>query len=208
MSDYLNEEEQLARLREWWQRHGVALLLGVVVVVAGVVGWRWYQGHLEERVAATSELFAEYRQADGERRSTLARRIVDEGSGTAYPTFVRLVQARDAVAAGEPEEAQSLLREAVDAATGAELADLARVRLARVLFAASDSDGALAVLQDVASAGYRALTAELKGDIHLARDQRARAHQSYTAARSYLASGEERPVLEMKIADTADASET
>ena len=56
------------------------------------------------------------------------------------------------------------------------------------------------------SSGFRIQVAELKGDIHLARGERALAHESYVAAKSYVQAGDQRPVLEMKIADTADAS--
>lgn len=209
MSDYLTDEEQLARLRTWWERNGTMLLVGLVLVVGAVVGWRWYQGNLQERTVQASDLYAEFQAAEGEARGELADRIVAEGEGTAYPALVLLEQAESRVAGdGGTAEAEPLLRRAVELASGDLLADLARLRLARVLFDADRGDEALAALGQIRGDGYLSLAAELKGDIHLARGERALAHESYNTAMSHVQSGDQRPVLEMKIADTADTSDT
>jgi len=208
VSDYLSEEEQLERLRNWWQRNGTLLLIGVVVVIAAVVGWRWYQGNQEQQLLAASDLFTEFQAAEGDARDALAAQIIETGAGTAYPTFVLFQQADAAVAADDPAAAEPLLRRALEMASGAELADTARLRLARVLFDLDRGDEALTLLGMVQGSGFLALAAELKGDIHLSRGERTLAHQSYLNARERLDSGEQRPVLEMKIADTADASDS
>ena len=36
------EEEQIAQLKEWWQRNGKPLLAGGVLAVAGVFGWQYW----------------------------------------------------------------------------------------------------------------------------------------------------------------------
>jgi predicted negative regulator of RcsB-dependent stress response len=208
VSDYLTDEEQMARLRSWWEKNGTALVVGVVLAVAAVVGWRWYQSHTDEREQHASELFARFQQAEGEPREALAARIIEEGQGTAYPAFVLLQQASDAVTDGDAAAAEPLLRRAMEMASGAVLADLARLRLARVLFDAGRPDDAISELGQIRGTGYLALAAELKGDIHLSRGERDLAHQSYTTAMSHVQSGDQRPVLEMKIADTADTSDT
>lgn len=205
MSEYLSDEEQLARLRTWWQDNGVALLVGVVLVVAGVFGWRWYQDRQEEKLYTASDRYAEFLTANADRRAALAEQIISEGAGTAYPAFVLLHQADTAVTDGDAESAERLLRRAVEAASGAVLEDAARLRLARVLFDAGRDDEALGILSEIRGAGWRALAAELQGDIQLAGGDRALAHASYLTARSYVPAGEQRPVLEMKIADTADS---
>jgi predicted negative regulator of RcsB-dependent stress response len=208
VSDYLSDEEQLARLRSWWQDHGVALLVGVVLVIGGVVGWRWYQSDVASRIVAASDLYVDFLSADGDARDALGRQIIDQGEGTAYPAFVLMAQADEAVADGDAATAEPLLRQAVTVASGDALADTARLRLARVLFELERTDEALGELGAVRGDGYLALAAELKGDIHLFRGERALAHQSFVTAQSYLAADDQRPVLEMKIADTADASDS
>lgn len=206
MSDYLSDDEQLAKLKGWWESYGTMLIAGSVAALVVFGGWRWYQSSLEARTLLGSDLYAEYLQADADRRAELAETIIDDAGGTAYPAFVLLGQAEAAVAAGKAADAEPLLRRAIDAASGDSLADTARLRLARVLFELDREDEALATLAQVRSSGFRIQAAELKGDIHLARGERALAHESYVAAKSYVQAGDQRPVLEMKIADTADAS--
>lgn len=205
MAEHLTDEEQLARLRTWWQDNGIALLVGVVLVVAGVFGWRWYQDNQQAKRVEASSRYSEFLAAEGDQRAALAEQIVSTGAGTAYPAFVLLHQADAAVGDGDLEAAETFLTQAVEAASGPELADGARLRLARVLFDAGRDDEALRVLGDIHGAGWRALAAELQGDIQLASGDRALAHASYLTARSHVPAGEERPVLEMKIADTADS---
>ena len=208
MSDFQTDEDQLAQLRTWWQKYGLPLLTGVVVVVVGVLGWNWYQNYTAERLANASDLYVAYRAADGQARQALADQILDEASGTAYPAFVLFEQSEAAMAAGDGERAEALLRRAIDVASGDELRQTARLRLARVLFDLGREDDALAVLGQIRGAGYLGLAAEMQGDIHLSRGNRSLAHQSYTTAISYLPAGEQRPLLEMKLADTADASDS
>lgn len=208
MSDYLSEEEQLARLRNWWQQNGLALLIGVVLVVAAIVGWRWYQSAQAERIVTASDLYEEFLAAEPDARQALAEEVTATGDGTAYPAFVLLHQADAAMTDDDAVRAEELLRRAVDLASGGELADTARLRLARVLFDLDRGDDALAALGGIKGTGFLSLAAELKGDVHLARGERELAHQSYLTAQERLEAGEQRPVLEMKIADTADASDS
>lgn len=206
MSDYLSDDEQLAKLKGWWETYGTLLIAATVAAAVIFGGWRWYQSSLDARVRHGSDLYTEYLQADAEQRAELAESILDEAGGTAYPAFVLLGQAEEAVTQGKAADAEPLLRRAVDVASVDALADMARVRLARVLFDLGRDDEALATLAQVRSSGFRTQAAELKGDIHLARGERALAHESYVAAKSHVQTGDQRPVLEMKIADTADAS--
>ena len=42
MSEYLDEEEQLARAKSWWDENANSVIVGVVLVVGGIVGWNWF----------------------------------------------------------------------------------------------------------------------------------------------------------------------
>lgn len=206
MSEYLSEEEQLSKLRDWWNRYGTALVVALVVVAAGVLGWRWYQSYAAERVARAADLYAEFVAANGDARRSLADDIVAEGNATAYPVLVLLRQAHDEAEAGDLAGAERDLAAAVTHASGGPLADLARLRLARVQHALGRHDDALATLGEIRAAGYLAVAQELKGDIHLVRNERAQAHAAYVAALAEVLAEDQRTLLEMKVADTADAS--
>ncbi|MEZ5558313.1 MAG: tetratricopeptide repeat protein [Pseudomonadales bacterium] len=208
MSDYLTDEEQVARLRAWWERYGTMVAVAVVVVVAAIVGWRWYESSVAEKVARGSELYEQFLAADGDARASLLGLIESEASGTAYVSFARLHLARALVDDGNLEAAEDQLRKALAAAPERELADLIRLRLARVLIGRDRQDDALAVLTEIRAPGFRPQAAELKGDIHMARNERALAHEAYAAALAEVPDGTSRPLLELKVADTADAAES
>ena len=169
MSDFLTDEEQVARLKSWWDENGKSLVAGLVVVVVGVVGYRWYEGHRNDQVVGASALYEQYLVAEEADRPALLVQLEDAGGTTSYATLAHFGVARDQVEAGDYEAAAEALRAAVAAAPEAVLADTGRLRLARVLQQLDQTEAALAVLGDVRSSGFRSLVAELRGDKTLCR---------------------------------------
>jgi predicted negative regulator of RcsB-dependent stress response len=205
VSDYLTDEEQLARLKSWWDENGISTIVGLVLVVVGVVGWRWYDSYREDAIAKASDLYHEFLASEGVARDTIAQTISSEVAGTAYHALALMHLARDAVASGDYDGADLHLQAAISAAPEPELADIARLRLARVQQQGDRSDAALQTLGAIRGEGFRSHVAELKGDIHLARGERLLAHESYSAGLADETDQNRRPILEMKVADTADS---
>ena len=203
MSEYLSEEEQVARLKAWWDENGTFVLVVTVLAVVAIVGWRWYGGYTEDQAFAASKLFDEYREADGEARKALAASIEAAHEGSAYHVFVLMTQAQEAVAADDLTLADIALSHAVEVARDALLADLARIRLAKVQFGLDRAEQALATLGGVRNEGYRAWALEAQGDIYAAQDNLEAAHESYSAAVAALQPGDERPLLNMKLDNLA-----
>ena len=65
MSDYLTDEEQLDKLKKWWEENGLMLAGAVVISVAGVIGWNWYGERQAATVAGSSDLYVDYLRAEG-----------------------------------------------------------------------------------------------------------------------------------------------
>lgn len=207
MSEYMSDEERLGKLRDWWLQNGTAIVIGIVVAIAGVLGWRWYENHAETSLAAAADRYAGYLEAAPSEQTALADAIVLADGQHAYPALVLFRRAQAAVLAGDLAAAETALAKAVEVASGAVLADLARVRLARVQHALNRPDDAITTLGLVRASGMVSLAKELTGDIELSRGARAAAHAAYTAALADLHAEEQRTLLEAKIADTADASD-
>lgn len=207
MSDFLTEEEQLAKLKSWWQENGLMLLGSVVVVIAGVIGWRWYDDYRVEKIAVASDLYADFLAAEGVEKDTIAETIAAEIPGSVYYTLSVLASAQSSVEAEDFTTAEAQLGQALDSAGDSTLEDLVRIRLAKVLQQLDRSDEALQTLAGVRSEGFRPQVAEIKGDIHLLRGERALAHEAYSAALENLKDGVQKPLLQMKVFDTADANE-
>jgi len=208
VSDYLTDEEQMARLKTWWEQYGRALVAALVLGVAGVIGWRWYDDTRQVDIAAASDLYADYLDTEGEAREQFARNIAEQIPESAYHSLVLMRSARDSVAAEDFEMAETHLRSALAAADSDVLNDLINVRLAKVLQQRDKADEALQTLAQVRGEGFRPVVAELKGDIHLSRGERALAHESYKSALEGVADVQrstQRALLELKLLDTADA---
>jgi predicted negative regulator of RcsB-dependent stress response len=207
VSDYLTDEEQMARLKSWWDENGRMLIAAVVVGITAVAGWRWYDSTHSEDVAAASNLYADFMDAEGDAKLKFAEDLAAKYPDSSYNALVLMQRAQRSVDEQELETAVTELQAALDIADTAELQDLIRLRLARVLQQQDQSDAALQVLAAVRSEGFRPQVAELKGDIHLSRGERALAHEAYQSALENLQGGTQRPLLELKAADTADAAD-
>ncbi|MDD9961596.1 MAG: tetratricopeptide repeat protein [Gammaproteobacteria bacterium] len=203
MSDYLSEEEQLERLKSWWSTNGTSLLTGLALAVAGLVGWRWYDHSTTEARESASDLYETFLAAEGDGRAALAEQLDENIEGSAYQAFALLHRAREAVEADSIEAAVAYLQRVIDADSPGSLQDLARVRLARLHQQGGDGAAALTVLAGVRGSGYRGLAQELKGDIHVEQGERALAHEAYRSARQEMGDDRNRPILDIKINDTA-----
>lgn len=202
MAEYLTDEEVTERLKRWWSENGTGLMVGIVLAVGGVVGWRWFDGWRLERAEAASDAYAQYTdaRAAGEDTTAVAARIAEEFPDSAYRVFTLLHQAKDAVEGEEWESAADLLRQSVDIASQSVLQDVARVRLARVLHQLERPDEALAVLREVDGQGFASTVAELTGDIELRRGALPAARAAYQAALDETGSGQGGVLLRLKLA--------
>ena len=91
--------------------------------------------------------------------------------------------ARLAVEGGDNAAAAEHLEWVVERADQAEIAAIARLRLARVLLAEGKLDEAQAQLSQVDNPSFASEAEELKGDIHVARNEPVKARAAYEAAR-------------------------
>ena len=203
MADYLTDEEQLDRLKNWWQENGTSMVVAVVIAVGGIGGWRWYDSAQVSEMQSASEAYEAFLAATGEARTELADRLDAEYGDTSYATFAQLYRAKDAVESGDLEGATGILGAIADGGAHALIKDIARIRLARLLQEQDDAQAALAVLADVTSQGFRSQVLELKGDIHVLRGERALAHEAYLSAAAEIREGDRRPILDYKVDDTA-----
>ncbi len=201
MSDFASDEELVERLRRWWSENGLALIAAVVLAVAGVLGWRWYQDWRAESAAAAAEAYAAYldARAVGENASGLFDAIATEHEGSVYHVFALLFEAKDALAAADHEGAVERLTQSVAVADEAVLRDAARVRLARVFYQLDRPEDALKELSAVQGAGYADDVAELTGDIHLRQGAVGAARAAYQSAFDAVEAAPRRGFLEMKL---------
>ena len=76
VAEYLNDDDRVLALRKWWETNGTMLVVGLVLMIAAVIGWRWYNDHTqarEEAASATYQQYVEARQRGAKPRNSTRR---------------------------------------------------------------------------------------------------------------------------------------
>ncbi|MBW8452731.1 MAG: tetratricopeptide repeat protein [Pseudomonas sp.] len=204
------EEEQLAQIKDWWQRNGKPLVLGAVIALVLVFGWQFWQKHQIHQAQSASVVYQqllgaalESGEADAAEVSRLGNLLKKDFAGTHYAQYGSLFVAKVAVESGRLDEAASELRAIVDKPADKTLDELARQRLARVLAAQDKADEAIKLLDGKVDAAFVASREELRGDLLVQLGRNDEAHAAYSKAKESLSQDAAIGGLQMKLDDLA-----
>lgn len=185
MSDY-SEAEQWQRAKDWLKSNGLWIIAGIAIGAAGIGGWRWYNERQTTQAEAASarydELVDAFSRTDKTRVITIADDLNRAYASTPYAALATLMAARVHVEANELDKAVTGLKSVMDTATDNEVRMIARLRLARVQSAQGKYDDALATLKVETPGEFVTRLAEVRGDVLLAKGDRAGALREYLAA--------------------------
>ncbi|PZN30113.1 MAG: hypothetical protein DIU71_12950 [Proteobacteria bacterium] len=207
--DYLSDREQEEALRAWWRDNWSWIVGGIVLGLAVLFGWRYWEARSIERAEQAGELYSQLQTAatgdDAARAGQLLESLTAEYGSSAYTQQARLLVAAMHVRAGKAEEALPLLQAVVDEARDKELAQIARMRAARVLVELGRHDEALTLLEPWRTAeragGFAARINEIRGDALFAKGDLAGARAAYQVALQGSDAAIDRSLLEMKLQD-------
>lgn len=181
-----DEHEQSERVRSWLRENGVSILMGVVLALAGIFGWRQWQDYQAGQAALANEYYAAIQQElDAGNNQAAAEQFAAMREGVGEHGYVALAGMLLAAAwaeSGETENAAGIYRSLVDSGKWPSLEPLIRLRLALIETALGRSDAALALLQGDAPTGYEGLWLETRGDVLLDLDRFDDAAEAYAAA--------------------------
>lgn len=196
MDVYTTEEQQVEAIKKWWRDNGKAVVLGAVIGLGGLYGWRYYQAELE---TSREQASAQYTQvvnalaAGDAQAEAQAEAFLKDHEGS-YATLLELQLAKSYVEAGDLNKAAEQLRK-VQSSKDATLKTLATVRLARVEAQQGNYDAALKALDGVTAESWKAQVEELRGDIQLRKGDMAAARTAYAASIAAATN----PVVQMKL---------
>lgn len=200
MSDY-SEAEQWERAKDWLRTNGLWIVAGVAIGALGLGGVRWYQERRGSQAEEASARYEEMLDAFGRNDKTRGMTIVDdinrEYAWTPYAPMATLMAARFQVEANELDKAAAGLKSVMDSAPDKEMRFIARIRLARVQAAQAKYDDALATLKVEEPGEFDTRLADARGDVLLAKGDRAGALREYLAARS----GENKGRVDVELLD-------
>jgi predicted negative regulator of RcsB-dependent stress response len=182
----LEEQEQVAELKAWWQQHGALVVAAVVaasLTFAAWQGWRWYERHQAAEAGALYDALARAAQAaDAKALRDASGALLESYPRTLYASMGALTAARFYFERGDQKSAKAQLQWVLEHAASDDLRDIARLRLAALLLDEKAYDEALKLLDEKRAAAYDAQYAAARGDVLVAKNDPAQARTAYRAA--------------------------
>jgi predicted negative regulator of RcsB-dependent stress response len=198
IDDLLDEHEQSERVRTWLRQNGAGILGGVVLALALIGGWQWWQKQQLGKLAeANSRYEAVSRSLQSKDLDEAAKEVaaLEGGQAGIYADLAALELAKAQVEAGKYDDAIKTLR---GLKVEGEFKTLIDQRVARLLVETGKPEEALSLLGDAEdSAGL-----EIRGDALVAQDKREQARDLYKQSLGKLdVAAPQRRLLEIKLMD-------
>jgi len=212
VDEFSTEDEQVEAIKKWWKENGTSLIIGVVLGLSGLFGWRYWTDYTENQMAAASNAYVrlsvmiEQKNVDGATAQNQA--IRSEYPQSSYATLASLVLAKYAVEENKLEKASELLSWAKDNTTITGIKHISRLRLAQVMLQQDNAQGVIDLLNVPDMDAFQARYEELRGDAYVKLGDRKKAYQAYQVSQLMLSPGSRaRVLLEMKANDLSDISQ-
>ncbi|MEP7314893.1 MAG: tetratricopeptide repeat protein, partial [Pseudomonadota bacterium] len=137
--DLLSDDDQWEAFKAWLKQNGIALIAGIGIGVALLVGWRWWQERKETRALEANARYEKILETFDKGETDSALKLIDElkkdYGDSAYSAPADLAAARYYVGRQELDKAAAHLKTVMDSAADPQLRPIARLRLGRVLIA-------------------------------------------------------------------------
>ncbi|NVM74891.1 putative negative regulator of RcsB-dependent stress response [Duganella sp. SG902] len=181
----LEEQEQIATLKAWWDKYGNVTTWVLIAGLAAYSGWNGWNYYQRDQAGKASALYGELQAAveakDNAKVLRAAGDMESKFASTAYAPMAALVAAKSSFDANDLKSAKAQLQWAVDHGAD-EFKAVAKVRLAGVLLDEKAYDEALKVLGGDVPAQFAGAVADRKGDVLAAQNKLAEARAAYKAA--------------------------
>lgn len=205
MEIYSSEEQQVEAIKRFWDQYGKAILGGVVLGLALLYGFRFYQGQQRANAEQASVQFSQLieQRSDNASEDWLAQAqgFIDGSSKDAYAVMAALLAAKDAVTLKQYDKAEAQLNWVLAQAKEPAVLALTQLRLARLQREQGKLDAALTTLSTAVPKGFVAMQAELKGDVLVQAERLAEAKAAYQLALDN--AGQNTQLLQVKLDDLA-----
>ncbi|AZN36025.1 YfgM family protein [Iodobacter ciconiae] len=182
----LQEQEQIAEFKAWWESWGKFIAMGLIAVLVAYLGWKGWSAYLTSQSAKAGVLYAELdKRAEAKdvvKMKPAVEQLKKNYAGSAYAPRAALLLAKASVEASDVPAAMAQLQWVVANAKEAGLRDVARLRLAAVQLDQKKFDDALSTLKSNEETSFAGLFFEAKGDVLLIKGDKAAARESYKQA--------------------------
>ncbi|AWQ17829.1 membrane protein [Pantoea ananatis] len=201
MEVYSNENEQVDALRRFFANNGKALVVGVVIGIAALGGWRYWSSHEQDSAKTVS---AEYQkltsamQAGKPETLEAVNTFASENSNT-YGALAALDLAKQYVDSNQLDKAATLLQNGLKDTKDANLQAVINLRLARIQLQQNQADAALKTLDGVKGDGWTAIVADIRGEALLSKGDKQGARDAWSKGVESDASPALKQMMQMKM---------
>ena len=186
MAEYETEEQQIDAIKKWWQENGRSVIAGVVIGIAGLVGWKGWGSYQEQQAIAASDRYNAMRSSIVSQNLDAvlhqANELKENYGSTPYASLGALLLAKAKAEKGDAEAVIENLQWVIDHTKQDSLRSIASLRLARVYIAQNKLDEAEGLLDQSFPQAYLSLLAELRGDLFVRRGDTEAARGAYDEA--------------------------
>ncbi|WP_058913251.1 YfgM family protein [Entomohabitans teleogrylli] len=201
MEIYENENDQLEAVKRFFAENGKALVVGVVLGVGALVGWRYWNSHQMESAMSSSLAYETVTNAvniDKPDTIAAAEKFVTENKNT-YGALTAMELAQKFADKNDLAKAATQLQQGIGNTSDENLQALLNLRLARVQIQQKQSDDALKTLDAIKGEGWLAIVADLRGDALLSKGDVQGARDAWSKGVASEASPALREMMQMKI---------
>ena len=136
MAENETEEQQLDAIKEWWNKNGNATIIGALLGVGALVGWKGWGSYTEQQYLLASDRYNAMQesilQQDIDAVMVQAQLLKQDYSTTPYAALASLMLAKAHAENVEHQEALDNLQWVVDNAKQETLRAVARLRMIRL----------------------------------------------------------------------------
>ncbi len=187
MASYdLEEQEQLAALKAWWQENGNLVMTAVTLVLVAFAAWQGWNYYQRNQAVQASTLYDAVQKAARSGDLKLVREsagaIMENYPRTAYAAMAALVSAKSHFQGGDLKTSRAQLSWVAENAKDEGLQDIARLRLVSVMLDEKAYDDALKALDAKHGAAFDALFLAARGDVLVAQGKKDDARAAYKSA--------------------------
>ena len=180
------EDDQTEKIRHWWKKNGMAIIVGLVLGVGSVAGYQGWGVYQTRQAEAASDLYQEMlRNLENEALTQVresAGRLISNYGSTAYAGGASLMLARLDVEAGQLDQARHHLSRVMDHSKDSAMQHVARLRLVTLALDQGDLNWADQLLANKPTDGFESRYDELRGDVFVSRNDLNNARNAYQNA--------------------------
>lgn len=182
----LEEQEQMASLKAWWNQYGNLVTWTLTIALVGYAGWTFWNYHQRSQSMQATQLYNEMQNAvtakDNVKVQRAAADMEERFARTAYAQMGALTAAKSAFDASDLKAAKAQLQWVIDKGADDEYKALAKIRLSGILLDEKAYDAGLALLSGEFPMQFATDVADRKGDLLVAQNKIAEARAAYKTA--------------------------